>query len=530
MIYSLSQLYDPANLETLFNKDKKRRTMNYDKSSKNLPNGEAKSDAATSFWNDHIMERFVKANLFIICCVAAGLLLIVYLGAFSCEVSWILEARGDLPYSAYILCTQYFVVFVATTILIHGLVTGLPFGLFAWSVVIGVLSIPELIFVMIMTTQHWGLQSIHGLTELVAYLLRLLINCFSLICVIPTGLKWRREAQVLMQLQDLAARLQLQTPPPSIPIVQDDSRRTSKRLESQQQYAFENVGFQVNETANNNDVLRPQSQNLSLYGSQNEFNASMFTMPFIPLPPPSNDSNGINGNKAQSLMDLRCTLPGLYNPRYVLENSDEKNGKYFNITIDDLKNNLQDTHRPPSLPNDPIYCSIDAPQSSSPMQTNHLKERQREPLALPSHQQVQHRQIPKLSRNCISLENLEGITKVQNELQNYNQQQQYYLAMLGYLQHQQLQQEQQKMYSNNMGKIYRRPGSQDNSVDGGATNGNPMPGQQQQQQIYRRNSQQLQYYGGFGYVNYTNPYVTANSKLSLGNESDDYRKYRDVAL
>jgi len=43
-------------------------------------------------------------------------------------------------------------------------------------------------------------------------------------------------------------------------------------------------------------------------------------------------------------------------------------------------------------------------------------------------------------------------------------------------------------------------------------------------------SQQMQYYGGFGYANYTNPYITANSKLSLGNESDDYRKYRDVAL
>lgn len=57
--------------------------------------------------------------------------------------------------SSYILCTQFFIVFVATTILIHGLVTGLPWGLFAWSVIIGLLSIPELIFVMIMTTQHW---------------------------------------------------------------------------------------------------------------------------------------------------------------------------------------------------------------------------------------------------------------------------------------------------------------------------------------------------------------------------------------
>lgn len=32
---------------------------------------------------------------------------------------------------------------------------GLSWGLFSWSVVVGVLSIPELIFVMIMTTQYW---------------------------------------------------------------------------------------------------------------------------------------------------------------------------------------------------------------------------------------------------------------------------------------------------------------------------------------------------------------------------------------
>jgi len=62
-------------------------------------------------------------------------------------------------------------------------------------------------------------------------------------------------------------------------------------------------------------------------------------------------AGGANGgHRAQSLMDLRCTLPGMYNPRHVLDTED-KNAKYFNITIDDLKNNLQDSHRPspPSL-------------------------------------------------------------------------------------------------------------------------------------------------------------------------------------
>ncbi|XP_005176507.1 uncharacterized protein LOC101898701 isoform X1 [Musca domestica] len=502
--------------------------MNCEKQSETFKSaGSGGTDGITSFWNQHIMERFIKANLFVICCVAAGLLLIVYLGAFSCEVSWILEARGDLPYAAYVLCTQYFIVFVATTILIHGLVTGLPWGLFAWSVIIGILSIPELIFVMIMTTQHWGLQSVHGLTELIAYLIRLVINCFALICVIPTGLRWRRESQVLTQLQDLATRLQLQTPPPSVPMLtsKSDSRRSSKRIQNQQS-TFENSGYQVTEVSKPVNGGGSQPQGLNVFGSQNEFNASMFALPFIQQQ--FNPASGINrnGNRTQSLMDLRCTLPGLYNPRYVIENSDEKNGKYFNITIDDLKNNLQDSHKQPaslvgSSSNDPIYCSIEPKQPSPPTQPRG----QREPMALPGQQQPP----TKLARNCISLENLEGINKVQSDLaayghnllQNYNQQQQYYLAMLGYLQEHQQHSAQFAMN----GGIYRRPGSQ-TSLNPQVLAGNAaMP-----QQFQRRNSQQLQYYGGFGYANYTNPYITANSKLSLGNESDDYRKYRDVAL
>lgn len=46
-----------------------------------------------------------------------------YLAAFSCEISWILEAHGDLPTISYLLCSGYFILFVASTILIHGLAT-----------------------------------------------------------------------------------------------------------------------------------------------------------------------------------------------------------------------------------------------------------------------------------------------------------------------------------------------------------------------------------------------------------------------
>lgn len=455
-------------------------------------------DRLCDFWNERIMERFIKANLFLICCIAAALLLIGYLAAFSCEVSWILEARGDLPNSAYVLCTQYFIVFVATTILIHGLVTGLPWGLFAWSVIIGILSIPELFFVMVMTTQHWGLQSVHGLTELISYLIRLVINCFALICVIPTGLKWRREQQVLSQLQNLATRLQLQTPPPSVPIAKGDSRRASKRsLNIPNITSFDNGGYVVNEVKPIHGSVQQFFHTNSTFGSQNEFNASHFA-------PTQQYSAPVRGNRAQSLMDLRCTLPGLYNPRYVIENEDQ-NAKYFNITVDDLKNNLNDSKKPPideqnsiigSVAADPIYCTIDAAKS----------------------------QQQKLSRNCVSLENLEGIAKVQHDLsydnnllQNYEQQ--YILAMMGHsvnynpLQHQALLEHLHRHHHNN--PRYSRS-SRRSSTSQRHNNMNGMVG-----------------CGGIGYGGYTNPFAynaPGNSKLSLGNESDDYRKYRDVAL
>ncbi|XP_055858649.1 uncharacterized protein LOC129921045 [Episyrphus balteatus] len=455
-------------------------------------------DRLCDFWNERIMERFIKANLFLICCIAAALLLIGYLAAFSCEVSWILEARGELPNSAYVLCTQYFIVFVATTILIHGLVTGLSWGLFAWSVIIGILSIPELFFVMVMTTQHWGLQSVHGLTELISYLIRLVINCFALICVIPTGLKWRRESQVLSQLQNLATRLQLQTPPPSVPIAKGDSRRASKRSQNNLNItSFDNAGYVINEAAKQHHGSQQFFQNNSAFGSQNEFNASVFA------PASQQYSGPARGNRAQSLMDLRCTLPGLYNPRYVIENEDH-NSKYFNITVDDLKNSLNDSKKQPigteeqnsiigSVAADPIYCTIDAAKPQ------------------------------KLSRNCVSLENLDGIAKVQrdygnNLLQNYEQQ--YYLAMMGHPinynphQHQLLLEHLHRHHHNP-----RRSSKHLHQSSSGQRHNMMMNG--------------MVGCGGIGYGGYTNPFAynaPGNSKLSLGNESDDYRKYRDVAL
>lgn len=65
------------------------------------------------------MTLFQNFDILIFC----SILQISYLAAFSCEISWILEAHGNLPTTAYLLCSGYFTLFVASTILIHGLAT-----------------------------------------------------------------------------------------------------------------------------------------------------------------------------------------------------------------------------------------------------------------------------------------------------------------------------------------------------------------------------------------------------------------------
>lgn len=122
-----------------------------------------------------------------------------------------------------------------------------------------------------------GLQSTQGLTELIGYIIRLIINCFALLCVIPTGLRWRRERQVLNQLEGLASRLQLSTPAPSSPDTtvsnQFNRKKSASRLSSKRSRrgsGVDNGAYIVHE----NEL--PNVYSYGVHGSQNEFNASIF--------------------------------------------------------------------------------------------------------------------------------------------------------------------------------------------------------------------------------------------------------------
>lgn len=114
------------------------------------------------------------------------------------------------------------------------------------------------------------------MTELIGYIIRLVINCLALLCVIPTGLRWRRERQVLHQLEGLASRLQISTPPPSSPDTthsdQFKRKKSGSRLSkrSGRGSGVDNGAYIVHE----NEL--PFGFSYGVHGSQNEFNASIF--------------------------------------------------------------------------------------------------------------------------------------------------------------------------------------------------------------------------------------------------------------
>lgn len=170
----------------------------------------------------------------------------------------------------------------------------MSWGLLSWSTIIAALAIPELYLVIYMITQHWGFESIHGLTELISYLLRLVFNCLALICVIPTALKWRHDKKIRRQLESLANRLQLTTPLPDAQfctpqgVVDHNHKNGSVRSTSSRRSrngsilnGFSNPGFEQTEGGYTTE------QCAQIASSENEFNASIFGLnPSMYIGPP----------------------------------------------------------------------------------------------------------------------------------------------------------------------------------------------------------------------------------------------------
>lgn len=140
------------------------------------------------------------------------------------------------------------------------------------------------------------MESNHGLSEVISYFIRLVINCVILIHVVPLALKWRKEKKILRQLESLASRLQLTavTPSPNYGGNYGNTiPRSSKDVEIEacrQENGVEKVVGGLDNPA------YLQSYPYLHYGSQNEFDASIFGMnpsQYIGPPPPNNMGKNI---------------------------------------------------------------------------------------------------------------------------------------------------------------------------------------------------------------------------------------------
>lgn len=134
------------------------------------------------------------------------------------------------------------------------------------------------------------MESKHGLTEVISYFIRLVINCIVLIHVVPLALKWRKEKKILKQLESLASRLQLTavSPAPNLSNNSNSIPRSMKDIESKS--AGQKI-FGDKIVSGLDNPSYSQSYPYQHYGSQNEFDASIFGLnpsQYIG-PPPSNN-------------------------------------------------------------------------------------------------------------------------------------------------------------------------------------------------------------------------------------------------
>jgi hypothetical protein len=89
------------------------------------------------------------------------------------------------------------------------------------------------------------------------------VNCTILINIVPLAIKWRKEKKVLKQLESLASRLQLTATPAQM-------NGTLQRTNSSAKDQFDGDAEKCAAGMDNHGYLT------SFYGSQNEFDASIF--------------------------------------------------------------------------------------------------------------------------------------------------------------------------------------------------------------------------------------------------------------
>lgn len=380
-------------------------------------------------------------------------------------------------------------------------------------------------------------------------------------CVIPTGLRWRRERQIMSQLENLANRMHMSAAhsagvlaalspiaaSAALTRINDSMRRksASRKRRLSQSSGYDNPAFIpiTNHPNGNGPKHRHHQPQITLpifpymygmYPSQNEFNASIFGLDpshlIGPMPPIHSKFkhycqpffncskkfpfiSSTAWKRTQSLLDFRHIIPAMMPPppstasnKPSISDMDQTDSSANHSFVRDksettkssrqntlTKNNNKNDDEKQSLSGDPIYHTISSEKGT----------------------------LKALGRNCISLENLRTLT-IKNDLNNYG---------------------------NNLLQ------NKDPACGGQSSSGYyilpsfPPPPPTNYHHYFSHKVPPYMFaapvhhapmlpqyfqpnYRFGGYAN-PNPYINlsnTNSRQSVGNESDDYRKYRDVAL
>ncbi|XP_034235042.1 uncharacterized protein LOC117641656 [Thrips palmi] len=150
-----------------------------------------------------LLDSCLCCSLMVASFVIGVYALVAYVIAFAVELWWIVESEGGLPAPAHLLCAGYFVSLVLCAVLLHGLTVRRSICLVVWLVGVAALALPEAGMVLYMALQYWRLQSLYGLTEITCWACRLFINVAGVVSVQSLYSSWREESEVMRRLRDL---------------------------------------------------------------------------------------------------------------------------------------------------------------------------------------------------------------------------------------------------------------------------------------------------------------------------------------
>ncbi|KAK9883878.1 hypothetical protein WA026_004817 [Henosepilachna vigintioctopunctata] len=245
--------------------------------------------------------------------------------------------------------------------LVHGLATKNTICLVAWMFAVTILSFPEAGLVIYMSVQYWRVESIYGLTELVCWFVRIIVNVVQLILIQSLYTMWKDEELVLKRLKEMNLQ--------NVPVQMDRTATLNSQYYQNNAFAqsvesLNSIGMKRsmstshvwNGTSNGSNVNYPMEN--YFYTTQSEFNASVFV-------PSDHEATVPMTKKSQSMLDLRTVDDSASLSRYRLSRWNPVSSMDASTVVPpnynlSLRSNLKH-HQRPRLSR---FASVDALDSS----------------------------------------------------------------------------------------------------------------------------------------------------------------------